>query len=89
MRKKESRKKDGEIGLLYQSVSCLWHTLRYIHVCQLLGSIILSAFLVWELVGSFLLQILVSRPHTVAKSCELVLPFYGHTYTNISTEPLH
>ena len=56
MRKKESRKKkDDEIGL-YQSVSCLWHTLRYIHeyVCQLLGSIILSAFLVWGLVASFL-----------------------------------
>jgi len=62
MRKKESRKKkDDELGLLYQSVSRLWHILRYIHeyVCQLLGSIILSAFLVWGLVASLAIILLV------------------------------
>jgi len=39
MRKKESiKKKDDEIELLYQSVSRLWHTLKYIQIIRVGGA---------------------------------------------------
>jgi len=48
---KKERKKDDEIRLFRGSVSQLWHTQRYVRecFCELLGSIILSACLVWGL----------------------------------------
>ena len=48
MRKK---KEDDEIQLFGGSVSQLPHTQRYVrkYICELLGSIILSACLVWGL----------------------------------------
>jgi len=57
MRKKKERKKerkkekDDEIRLFRRSVSQLPLTQRYVreYVCELLGSIILSACLVWGL----------------------------------------
>ena len=57
MRKKKKKKKkkdDDEIGILQRLVSRLPRTLRYVCecFCELLGSIILSACLVWGVVAS-------------------------------------
>ena len=55
MRKKKKKKKkkedDDEIRLFRPSVSQLTRTQRYVfeYICELLGSIILSACLVWGL----------------------------------------
>jgi len=50
MRKKK-KKDDDEIRLFQRSVSQLPHTQRYVRMyfCELVGSIILSACLVWGL----------------------------------------
>ena len=59
MRKKD----DGEIRLFQLLVSGLPCTLRYIHeyVCELLGSVILSACLVWGFVATFGIILLVHQ----------------------------
>jgi len=51
MRKKKEEKDDDEIRPFLQSVFQLPHTQRYVreYICELLGSIILSACLVWGL----------------------------------------
>jgi len=50
-KKKKDEEGDDEIQLFQWSVSQLPHTQRYVrkYYCELLGSIILSAYLVWGL----------------------------------------
>ena len=59
MRKK--KEEDDEIGILQQLVSRLPRTLRYVSecFCELLGSVILSACLVWAFVASLAVFLLV------------------------------
>jgi len=48
-KKKERKKEDDEIRLFRRSVSQLPRVLKGTYICELLGSIILSACLVWGL----------------------------------------
>ena len=57
------KKEDDEIGILQRLVSRLPRTLRYVCkcFCELLGSIILSACLVWGVVASLAVFLLVHQ----------------------------
>ena len=63
--KEERRKKkeDDEIGIFRRLISRLPRTLRYVCecFCELLGSIILSACLVWGVVASLAVFLLVHQ----------------------------
>ena len=63
MKKKKKKKEDDEIGILQRLVSRLPRTLRYVCecFCELLGSIILSACLVWGVVASLAVFLLVRQ----------------------------
>ena len=65
MRKKKKKKKeeDDENGNLRRLISRLPRTLRYVceYFCELLGSIILSACLVWGVVASLAVFLLVHQ----------------------------
>ena len=62
-RKKERKKEDDEIGILRRLITRLPRTLRYVCecFCELLGSIILSACLVWGVVASLAVFLLVHQ----------------------------
>ena len=59
----ERKKEDDEIGILRRLITRLPRTLRYVCECfyELLGSIILSACLVWGVVASLAVFLLVHQ----------------------------
>ena len=59
----ERKKDDDEIGILRRLITRLPRTLRYVCecFCELLGSIILSACLVWGVVASLAVFLLVHQ----------------------------
>ena len=59
----EKEEEDDEIGILRRLITRLPHTLRYVCecFCELLGSIILSACLVWGVVASLAVFLLVHQ----------------------------
>ena len=59
----ERKKEDDVIGIFRRLISRLPHTLRYVCecFCELLGSIILSACLVWGIVASLAVFLLVHQ----------------------------
>ena len=61
--KKERKKEDDKIGILRRLITRLPRTLRYVCecFCELLGSIILSACLVWGVVASLAVFLLVHQ----------------------------
>ena len=71
-RRKKKKEDQDEIGILQLLVSRLPRTLRYICecFCELLGSIILSACLVWGVVASLAVSLLVHQYG--------ILKFLGH-----------
>ena len=62
-KKKERKKEDDEIGIFHRLVSRLPRTLRYVCkcFCEQLGSINLSACLVWGVVASLVVFLLVHQ----------------------------